>query len=120
MAGAASHIFVGRWLGGYSRQTTASRTRSCQADALLVTFANTATYYAIWLIAIMAALVFLGVPVQTVLLIAAAVMVVLGIALQESLRDLAATVNFLLFKHFEPGDTIETNGVVGWSKRSSC
>jgi len=79
----------------------------------LATLTTTATYYAIWVLGIMVALVVLGVPIDTVLLVAAAVLVVLGIALQESLRDLAATINFTLFKHFEQGDLIETNGVLG-------
>ena len=61
----------------------------------------------------MVALVVLGVPLNTVLLLGAGVLVVLGVALQQSLRDLAATVNFILFKHFEPGDYIETNGISG-------
>ena len=79
----------------------------------MITLTTTTTYYIIWLLAIMTALVVLGVPLDTVLLVAVAVLVVLGIALQESLRDLAATVNFILFKHFEAGDIIETCGVLG-------
>jgi len=55
----------------------------------------------------------LGFPVQAVLASAGVVVVVLGVALQQSLRDLAATVNFLLFAPFKVGDTIETNGVTG-------
>ena len=79
----------------------------------LITLASTATNYGIWLAGIMVALVVLGVSINSVFLLAAGLLVVLGIALQESLRDLAATINFVLFKHFEKGDLIETNGVLG-------
>ena len=79
----------------------------------LITLATTVTFYGIWLVGVMAALVILGVPVDTVLLVAVGVLLVLGIALQESLRDLAATVNFIMFGHFEVGDLIETNGILG-------
>jgi small conductance mechanosensitive channel len=37
----------------------------------------------------------------------------LGVALQQSLRDLAASVSFVLFKPFVVGDLIETKGVTG-------
>ena len=73
----------------------------------------TVAYYLTWIVGAMVALVVLGVSLNTVLLLGAGVLVVLGVALQQSLRDLAATVNFILFKHFEPGDYIETNGISG-------
>jgi small conductance mechanosensitive channel len=38
---------------------------------------------------------------------------VTAIALRESLRDLAATVNIVVFQPFKAGDIIQTNGVVG-------
>jgi small conductance mechanosensitive channel len=41
------------------------------------------------------------------------VVVVLGLALRESLGNLAATVIFLLFQPFKVGDMIETMGVLG-------
>ena len=73
----------------------------------------TATYYAMWILTIMVALIVLGVPATTVVAIVGIVVVVLGIALQQSLRDLAAAVNFLLFKPFVVGDLIETKGITG-------
>jgi small conductance mechanosensitive channel len=79
----------------------------------LITLASTATNYGIWLAGIMVALVVLGVSINSVFLVVAGLLVVLGIALQESLRDLAATINFVMFKHFVKGDLIETNGVLG-------
>ena len=41
------------------------------------------------------------------------VIIILGIALQQSLRDLAASINFVLFKPFAVGDLIETRGTTG-------
>jgi small conductance mechanosensitive channel len=41
------------------------------------------------------------------------IVVVAAVALRESLRDLAATVIFILFQPFKVGDIIQTNGVTG-------
>ena len=110
---AALILLAGRKLADLGRSRLRPILVRARLSPSMVTLATTATYYSIWLIAIMTALVVLGVPFDTVLLIAVAVLVVLGIALQQSLRDVAATVNFILFKHFEPGDVIETNGILG-------
>ena len=113
IAGAAAILFaarkINRWISGRIRTVL-------QATSLtpsLTTLAITASHYGIWLLAIMGSLIVLGVELQNVLLMAAAVFIVLGIALQQSLRDLAATINFILFKHFEKGDIIETCGITG-------
>ncbi|WP_374688239.1 mechanosensitive ion channel family protein [Promineifilum sp.] len=70
-------------------------------------------YYGIWLLAILLALTALGVPIATVTTTAGAVLVVLGLALQQTLQDLAAAVIFLLFKPFEPGDAIQSGNYRG-------
>lgn len=71
------------------------------------------TYYGIWLLAILLAVTSLGVPVATVTATAGAVLVVLGLALQQTLQDLAAAVIFVLFKPFEPGDAIRSGNYSG-------
>ena len=106
-------ILGGRWLAGASRRRLRVVLVRTALTPSMITLAATMAYFGIWLASIMLALVFIGVPLETVLLIAVAVFVVLGIALQESLRDLAATINFILFKHFETGDIVETCGVLG-------
>ena len=110
---AALVILGGRRLAALARRRLRPILQRADLSPSMLTLTSTVTYYTIWLLTIMIALIALGVPVDTVLLVAVAVLVVLGIALQESLRDIAATVNFILFKHFEPGDIIETNGVLG-------
>jgi len=45
--------------------------------------------------------------------VSAIVIVVLGIALRESIADLAATVIFLLMQPFRAGEIVEANGVLG-------
>lgn len=106
-------VLIGRWLARRSRIWLARALERVTLTPSLVTLFLTATYYSVWILTIMAALIVLGVPAATVLAVVAIVVVILGVALQQSLRDLAAAVNFLLFKPFVVGDLIETKGVTG-------
>jgi small conductance mechanosensitive channel len=106
-------VLVGRWLARRSRLWLAHALDRLTLTPSMETLFLTVSYYAVWILTIMTALVVLGVPVATVLAVIGIVLVVLGVALQQSLRDLAASVNFLLFKPFVVGDLIETRGVTG-------
>jgi small conductance mechanosensitive channel len=59
------------------------------------------------------ALVVIGVPERIVGYVLAAVLIVLGLALRESLANLAATIIFAIFRPFKLGDHIETLDVQG-------
>jgi small conductance mechanosensitive channel len=106
-------MVAGRWLARRSRvwlaQVLARATLTPSMESLFLTVA----YYSIWILTIMVALILLGVPATAVVAVVGVVLVLLGVALQQSLRDLAAAVNFLLFKPFVIGDLIETKGITG-------
>jgi small conductance mechanosensitive channel len=106
-------MLAGRWLARRSRiwlaQVLARATLTPSMESLFLSV----TYYSVWILAIMVALIVLGVPATTVVAVAGIVLVLLGVALQQSLRDLAASVNFVLFKPFVVGDLIETKGITG-------
>ncbi len=113
IGGAFAVLVAARWFNGWSSFRLRKVLAGTALSPSLITLTITASHYGIWLLAIMVALIVLGVAIQNVLLVAAAVFIVLGIALQQSLRDIAATINFLLFKHFESGDIVETCGIIG-------
>src|SRR5262245_57812041 len=69
--------------------------------------------YWILALAVGGALIALGVPVVIVGGVLLAILVVLAIALQESVADLAATVVILVFRPFRRGDLIEAAGYMG-------
>jgi small conductance mechanosensitive channel len=106
-------MVAGRWLARRSRiwlaQVLARATLTPSMESLFLSV----TYYSVWILATMIALIVLGVPATTVVAVVGIVLVLLGVALQQSLRDLAASVNFVLFKPFVVGDLIETKGVTG-------
>jgi small conductance mechanosensitive channel len=61
-------------------------------------------------------LALLGVPVTAILTVAGLVVIIIAIALQQSLGNLAATINFSLYRPFVEGDLVETMGVLGFVK----
>jgi small conductance mechanosensitive channel len=74
------------------------------------------TYYGILMFAVFLALITLGIPANILLGTLGIIVVVAAVALRESLRDLAATVNFIVFQPFKIGDIIQSNGVIGQVK----
>ena len=71
-----------------------------------------ATYYGIIFGAILVALAVIGVPTTGLITTIGIILIILGVALQESLSSFAATVIFLVFQPFKVGELIETNGVM--------
>ena len=79
----------------------------------LVRLGAISTYYLIFIGFIMIALAVLGVPLGDLIIVVGVVVVVLGIAMQESISSFAATIQFLLFQPFQVGALVETAGVMG-------
>lgn len=71
------------------------------------------TYYAIIVSAVVIALSLVGVPVVLIASVTATLLVIVAIALRESLANLAATIIFFIFQPFKQGEVIETMGRVG-------
>ena len=106
-------LLIGRALASLTRRWMTRSLEKAGLTPSLITLLTTLSYYGILLLAVMVALAAIGVPPATIVGAAGIVVVVLAIALQQSLGNLAATVNFLLFKPFEVGDIIETGGMFG-------
>ena len=106
-------LIVGRWLAGRTRSALAHTLAKTDLTESMVTLLTVLTYYSILILGVLAALAVLGVPVTTLVAGAGVILIILGIALQQSLGNLAATVIFFLFKPFEVGDIIETSGKMG-------
>ncbi len=109
----AGIVVLARWLAPWSRQRMFTILGRTKLTSALIRLSVTLVYYGVWVVAGMVILGIIGLPLNVILTSFGIVIVVLGIALQQSLRDLAATVNFLLFAPFEIGDLIETAGTIG-------
>ncbi|MCP4359169.1 MAG: mechanosensitive ion channel family protein [Chloroflexi bacterium] len=106
-------IVVGRWLASNSRKWLLASLKKTELTESLNTLIITLAYYTVLILTFVIALAVLGVPATALVGGLGLIIVVLAIALQASLGNLAATVNFLLFKPFEVGDLILTAGVMG-------
>jgi len=92
--------------------TLAKTTMAPSMARLLVLAAN----YGIMLVALIAALALVGFPIEALLTASLIIVVVLGIALQQSISNLAATIIFMLFEPFRLGELVDANGVLGTVK----
>jgi small conductance mechanosensitive channel len=111
--GAIATLLIGRWLAGVARRAIRRGLARAHATPSISEILERTTFYVVLLIAVFVALVTLGIPAEVLITAIGVVAIVAAVALRESLRDLAATVIFVIFRPFKVGDRIETNGVVG-------
>jgi small conductance mechanosensitive channel len=113
IAAATVTLLIGRWLARRSREWVRKALSRTGLTASLIRLFATLTYATILIVSVLTALGFLGVPLEALLASAGIVIIVLGVALRESLANFAATVIFLLFPAYKIGDIIETCAVMG-------
>jgi len=113
LAEAVVIILVGRWLARMARRWVQRGLAKVTVTETVALLAERATYYAILLGAVLVAMAVIGVPTTSLLYTVGIVLVIFGVALQESLSSFAATVIFLTFQPFRVGELIETNGAMG-------
>ena len=109
-------FFVGRWLAQRARTALklalGKTTLAPSMTRLLLLLA----YYGILLITLIVALALIGFPITALLTASLIIVVILGIALQQSIANLAATIIFMLFQPFKLGELVKANNVLGTVK----
>lgn len=102
-------ILIGRWLARRSRRwfLVAVRKTELHVNQKLVSAVEWVIYYGILVLAVAFSLAILGVPIDVLVTILAVIIILVAIALQSSLSNFAATVIFLVFQTFKPGDWVE-------------
>ena len=113
LGGAVVIFLVGRWLAGLLQRSVRAVMKRTRATPALIEILARGTYYVTLIFAVTLALITLGIPASLLIGTLGIIVVVAAVALRESLRDLAATVNFIVFQPFKIGDLIQTNGVSG-------
>jgi small conductance mechanosensitive channel len=115
--GAAILVFIfGRWLAQRARtalRTALSKTALAPSMTRLLLLL---AYYGILLLTLITALALIGFPITALLTASLIIVVILGIALQQSIANLAATIIFMLFQPFKLGELIKANNVLGTVK----
>lgn len=111
---AAIVIFiVGRWIAKALVGLVRKALNKMQADAMLVKFLGNLVYVLLLTVVLLAALGKLGVQTTSFIAILGAAGLAIGLALKDSLSNLAAGVMVVLFRPYKVGDFVEAGGVSG-------
>ncbi len=106
-------LLVGRWLARViSRYATRSMERA-HVDDMVVRFAKTLIYVGLMVAVIIAALNSAGIHTTSLTALLASAGVAIGLALKDSLANLAAGVMVLIFKPYRVNDFVEAAGTSG-------
>jgi len=111
--GALILFWVGRRIIKVLTTLTARALRKLDADETLVTFISNALYYLLLVALVIAALGFLGFETSSLITILGAAGLSVGLALKDSLSNVASGVMIILFRPFRVGDTVEIAGHTG-------
>ena len=113
LLGVVATFLVGQWLARNGRKWLKVVLEKQELPQSIVTLLANVTYAGIWLLTILLILAILGVPIGTIVTGVTLVIIILAIAMRETLGNFAATIIFALFKPFEAGDLIETVNTMG-------
>jgi small conductance mechanosensitive channel len=116
IAAAVGVFLFGRWLARRARAGLNAALVKTSIAPSIARLLLLATYYGIMLVAVISSLALVGFPVQALLTASLIIVVILGLALQQSISNLAATIVFMLFQPFRIGELIDANGVMGTVK----
>ena len=113
-------FLLGRWLARRARNlftATMSKTDT-HVNKKVVYALEGIIYYGILIVAISFSLIALGVPINSIILIFAIFIALVGFAFQTTLNNLAATIIFIVFQTYKPGDWVDVlDGTFGVVKR---
>ncbi len=110
---AAVIFVVGRWLANLAQKLLEKLLRKRSVDDVLVDFLGAVTNAVIVVVAVVAAIDYLGVPATSLFAVLGAAGLAIGLALKDSLANFAAGVMLVLFRPFTKGDFVEAGGVSG-------
>ena len=109
-------FMLGRWLASRARRALKLALSKTTLAPSMMRLLLLLVYYGILLITLIVALALIGFPITALLGASLIIVVILGIALQQSIANLAATIVFMLFQPFKLGELIKANNVLGTVK----
>lgn len=106
-------FIVGRWVAQLLVRGLRQALRRTNVDETLISFLNNVLYYVLLVVVVVAALSNLGIPTTSVIAILGGATLAVGLALQDSLGNLAAGVMIVLLRPYQVGDYVILNGEEG-------
>ncbi len=113
LLGAIIILIVGMWLSGLISKLVAKTMEKAKIGKEVVTFAHSFVKNGIKVLVIVAAIGTLGFNIASLITALGAATVAIGLALQDSLKNIASGVMILINKPFKVGDFLETNSLQG-------
>lgn len=111
---AAAIVLVGIWLAKWiSRAIERALTRA-SVEATLSGFLRNVSYAAMMVVVFIAALQKIGVPTTSVLAVVGAAGLAVGLALKDSLSNIASGVMLIVLRPFRDGDHVQAAGLEGF------
>jgi small conductance mechanosensitive channel len=106
-------LFVGRWLAKVISRYASRSMERAHMDDMVVRFLRTLIYVGLMVAVVIAALNAAGIHTTSLTALLASAGVAIGLALKDSLANLAAGVMILVFKPYHVGDYIDAAGTSG-------
>jgi small conductance mechanosensitive channel len=114
VVGAIVIAFIGRWVAGLvERMMKRGLLEAAHTDATVSVFLSSLSYYSVLVLTFLLILQVIGIQATSLVAVAGAASLAIGLALQGTLTNLAAGVMLLLFRPFRLGDSIEVAGKSG-------
>lgn len=114
IAGALAILLVGLWLARrLANLLERSLSRFDRADPILRSFLRNAVYAALSMVVIVAALTQIGVPPASLVTVLGAAGLAIGLALKDSLSNIASGVMLMALRPFRAGDLVKISGIEG-------
>ncbi|HCB50875.1 MAG TPA: mechanosensitive ion channel protein [Chloroflexi bacterium] len=107
-------VFVGRLISKWLTRAAKRAMDRAKTDQMLISFLGNITYYALLLIVTVIALGVLGFPTTSIIAVLGAATLAIGLALQDSIANLASGVLIIFLRPFRIGDYVETSDEEGF------
>jgi small conductance mechanosensitive channel len=114
LLGAIAIFVIGRWLAQMFVSGMKRLLGKAQVDETLSSFFGNVLYYLLLAVVIVAALGNLGIPTTSIVAMLGAATLAIGLALQDSLGNLAAGVMIILLRPYRADDFVVINGETGF------
>ena len=114
LLGSIAILFIGRWIAGLMVDALRRLLIRTQVDRTLIFFLGNVLYYVLLAIVFIAAISNIGIPTTSVIAILGAGTLAIGLALQDSLANLAAGVVIIMLRPYRLGDYVEIADAEGY------
>jgi len=114
LLGSIAILFIGRWIAGLMVDALRRLLIRTQVDRTLIFFLGNVLYYVLLAIVFIAAISNIGIPTTSVIAILGAGTLAIGLAMQDSLANLAAGVVIIMLRPYRLGDYVEIADAEGY------